>query len=161
MPTWMSRWPSPHLWQTNIDKLSDEVIVDEASSYQAFAEHLLPESLPPVWPCPGDVAGIASRWYNNSNRCPRAAPSLRPMADEKVLESCCAPLTGAQYLRASQPFGEPRVHHHTAAAAQQTGRLAAQFHVGSRKLYNALVILAHCMDVIAPQHHWRSPEIFI
>lgn len=34
--------------------------------------------------------------------------------------------------------------------------LAGQFQAGSRKLYNALVILLHCMDVIAPQHQWRS-----
>ena len=27
---------------------------------------------------------------------------------------------------------------------------------GSRNLYNALVILLHCMDVIAPNHRWRA-----
>jgi abortive infection bacteriophage resistance protein len=34
-------------------------------------------------------------------------------------------------------------------------RLAGEFITGSRKLYNTFLILMHCMDVIAPHHHWR------
>lgn len=26
----------------------------------------------------------------------------------------------------------------------------------SRKIYNTLTLLLHCMDVIAPDHHWRK-----
>lgn len=31
-----------------------------------------------------------------------------------------------------------------------------QFHPGTRKLYNALVIILHCMDVVSPNHSWRD-----
>jgi hypothetical protein len=31
-----------------------------------------------------------------------------------------------------------------------------EFNTHSRKLYNSMIILLHFMDIIAPQHHWRS-----
>jgi abortive infection bacteriophage resistance protein len=34
--------------------------------------------------------------------------------------------------------------------------LAPQLKAGSRKLYNTLVILLYCLDVIAPGHNWRA-----
>ena len=31
-----------------------------------------------------------------------------------------------------------------------------QFIQGSRKVYNTLVMLLHCLNVVAPHHHWRT-----
>ena len=38
---------------------------------------------------------------------------------------------------------------------QKPSTLATQFQPRSRKVYNALLMLMHCMDRIAPRHHWR------
>ena len=148
----------PHLWQTNIDKLSDEV----GRSDEAFIKHLqntYSESLPPVWAvCEVMSLGLLSRWYNNLKPMPtRRAIAAAYGVDEKVLES---------WLRHLSLVRNTCAHHSRLWNREFTitpllprnkpAGLAAQFHVGSRKLYNALVILLHCMDVIAPQHHWRS-----
>lgn len=71
----------PHLWQTNLDKLSDEV----GRSDEAFIKHLqntYSESLPPVWAvCEVMSLGLALTLVTTiSNPCPRAAPSPRSMA---------------------------------------------------------------------------------
>jgi abortive infection bacteriophage resistance protein len=34
--------------------------------------------------------------------------------------------------------------------------LLHQFQPGSRKLYNTLTLLLHCMDIVAPHHSWRQ-----
>jgi hypothetical protein len=39
---------------------------------------------------------------------------------------------------------------------RKSADLATQFVPGSRKLYNTLIILVHCLDIISPDHHWRS-----
>lgn len=145
-------------WRTNLDKLTIEV----DRSDEAFIRHLratYAEALPPVWAvCEVMSLGLLSRWYNNLKPMPtrRAIANVYAL-DEKVLESwlrhlslvrnTCAhhsrlwnrEFTITPLLPRHKPFG-----------------LAPQFRPGSRKLYNTLVILLHCMDVIAPQHHWRA-----
>lgn len=146
------------LWQANFDKLSDEV----NRSDETFIKHLKTaynEALPPVWAvCEVMSLGLLSRWYNN----------LKPMAtrraiasvygvDEKVLES---------WLRHLSLVRNTCAHHSRLWNREFTitpllprskpNSLVEQFKNGSRKLYNTLVILLHCMDVIAPQHHWRA-----
>jgi abortive infection bacteriophage resistance protein len=154
----------PHLWQTNIDKLSDEV----GRSDEAFIKHLqntYSESLPPVWAvCEVMSLGLLSRWYNNLKPMPtRRAIAAAYGVDEKVLES---------WLRHLSLVRNTCAHHSRLWNREFTitpllprnkpAGLAAQFHVGSRKLYNALVILLHCMDVIAPQQakpaHLAGPK---
>lgn len=149
---------NPQHWQTNLDKLRGEV----DRSDEAFIKHLratYAEALPPVWAvCEVMSLGLLSRWYNNLKPMPtRRAIAAVYSVDERVLESwlrhlslvrnTCAhhsrfwnrEFTITPLLPRSKPLG-----------------LAGQFQAGSRKLYNALVILLHCMDVIAPQHQWRS-----
>jgi abortive infection bacteriophage resistance protein len=148
----------PQRWQINLDKLGQEV----ARSDEAFIKHLRDtyvEALPPVWAvCEVMTLGLLSRWYDN----------LKPMAtrraiaavygvDEKVLES---------WLRHLSLVRNTCAHHSRLWNREFTITpllprnkpvgLASQCQPRSRKLYNALVILAHCMDVIAPHHHWRT-----
>lgn len=149
---------SPSYWQQNLDKLREEV----DRSDEAFIKHLLStyaEPLPPVWAvCEVMTLGLLSRWYNN----------LKPMAtrraiadiygvDEKVLESWLRHLSLVRNTCAhhSRLWNREFTITPVLPRSKPSG-LGAQFHTGSRKLYNSLVILLHCMDVIAPQHHWRA-----
>ena len=146
------------LWQTNLNKLSEEV----HRSDEAFIKHLLTtyaENLPPVWAvCEVMSLGLLSRWYNNLKPMPtRRAIAVVYSVDEKVLES---------WLRHLSLVRNTCAHHSRLWNREFTitpllprnkpAGLATQCQTGSRKLYNTLVILLHCMDVIAPQHHWRA-----
>jgi len=145
-------------WQTNLDKLAGEV----DRSDEAFIKHLrttYTETLPPVWAvCEVMSLGLLSRWYNNLRPMPtRRAIAATYGVDERVLES---------WLRHLSLVRNTCAHHSRLWNREFTitpllprnkpAGLAAQFQPHSRKLYNALVILLHCMDMIAPQHHWRT-----
>jgi abortive infection bacteriophage resistance protein len=144
-------------WPDNLKKLTEEV----DRSDEVFIRHLkatYAEALPPVWAvCEVMSLGLLSRWYN----------SLKPMStrrliagpygvDERVLES---------WLRHLSLVRNTCAHHSRLWNREFTITpvlprnkpvgLAAQCQGGSRKLYNTLVILLHCMDVIAPRHSWR------
>lgn len=145
-------------WQTNLDKLQGEV----TRSDEAFIKHLrthYAEALPPVWAvCEVMSLGLLSRWFNNLKPMPtrRAIASVYGV-DERVLES---------WLRHLSLVRNTCAHHSRLWNREFTitpllprnkpAGLAAQLQAGSRRLYNALVILLHCMDIIAPQHRWRS-----
>lgn len=147
-----------HLWEVNLERLSEEV----RRSDEAFIKHLqsnYSERLPPVWAvCEVMSMGTLSRWYNNL----KPMPTRRAIADvygvdEKVLES---------WLRHLSLVRNTCAHHSRLWNREFTitpllprnkpADLAAQFQTASRRLYNTLVILLHCMDVVAPQHHWRT-----
>lgn len=146
-----------HLWQANLDKLTKEV----DRSDETFIKHLkanYTEALPPVWAvCEVMSLGLLSRWYNNLKPMPtRRAIASAYGVDEQVLES---------WLRHLSLVRNTCAHHSRLWNREFTitpllprnkpAGLATQCHAGSRKLYNTLVILLHCMDVIAPRHHWR------
>ncbi|MGC4367697.1 Abi family protein [Hydrogenophaga sp. R2] len=147
-----------HHWQTNLNKLTDEV----DRSDEVFIKHLkatYSEALPPVWAvCEVMSLGLLSRWYSNLRPMhTRSAIAAAYGVDQKVLESWLHHLslvrnTCAHHSRLwNRDFTvTPKLPHSKPAG------LAAQCQAGSRKLYNALVILLHCMDVIAPQNHWRA-----
>jgi abortive infection bacteriophage resistance protein len=144
-------------WQGNRDKLSEEV----KRSDETFIKHHLAtydEPLPPIWAvCEVMTLGLLSRWYN----------SLKPIAtrraiadvyglDERVLQSWLHHLSLVRNICAHHsrlwnreftiipnlPKSKPK-------------HLTTEFVTGSRKLYNTLVILLYCMDIIARHHHWR------
>ncbi|MDH4229925.1 MAG: Abi family protein [Nitrospirota bacterium] len=146
-------------WQENRAQLNKEV----NRSSETFILHLLAtysEELPPVWAvCEVMSLGLLSRWYSNLKPMPtRKAIAAVYAVDEQMLESWLKHLslvrnTCAHHsrlwnrgftIKAQLPHNKPQ-------------ELAGQFHPGQpNKLYNTLVILLHCMDVIAPRHHWRA-----
>jgi abortive infection bacteriophage resistance protein len=145
-------------WQLNFSKLSEEV----RRSDEIFINHLLhtyAEPLPPVWAvCEVMSLGLLSRWYNTlkpmSTR--RAIASVYGV-DEGVLQSWLHHLSLVRNVCAhhsrlwNRDFAitpkEPRT---------KPSHLHGEFNPHSRKLYNTMIILLHFMDIIAPQHHWRS-----
>lgn len=145
-------------WQGNLDKLSKEV----RRSDETFIKHHLAtyvESLPPVWAvCEVMTLGLLSRWYNSLKpKATRRAIADVYSIDEKVLQSWLHHLSLVRNICA---------HHARLWNREFTiipnmpkskpAHLSAEFITGSRKLYNTLVILLHCMDIIAGQHHWRT-----
>lgn len=147
-----------HLWKINLDKLTEEL----DRSDETFIKHLklnYSEALPPVWAVFEVMSlGLLSRWYNNLKPMPaRSAIAGVYGADQKALESWLRHLslvrnTCAHHSRLwNREFTiTPQLPHSKPAG------LAAQCQPGSRKLYNTLVILLHCLDVIAPRHRWRN-----
>jgi abortive infection bacteriophage resistance protein len=144
-------------WQSNLDKLTREV----DRSDETFIDHLratYAEALPPVWAvCEVMSLGLLSRWYSNLKPMPtRRAIAAVYGADEKVLESWLHHLSLVRNTCAHHSRLWNREFTITPLLPRsKPAGLAAQLRGGSRKLYNTLVILLHCMDVIAPGHHWR------
>lgn len=145
-------------WQSNIDKLSNEV----QRSEETFIKHLLAqyaEPLPPVWAvCEVMSLGLLSRWYNALKPMPtrRAIASVYEV-DEKVLQSWLHHLSLVRNICAHHS----RLWNRDFSILPETPRskpalLTGEFIAGSRKIYNTCLILLHCMNVIAPHHHWRN-----
>jgi len=145
-------------WQSNFDKLSNEVLRSE----ETFIRHLLKtysESLPPVWAvCEVMSLGLLSRWYNALKPMPtrRAIASVYGI-DEKVLQSWLHHLSLVRNLCAhhsrlwNREFSIiPEI------PKSKPARLAGELITDSRKIYNTCLILLHFMDIIAPHHHWKS-----
>ena len=131
-------------------------------SDEAFIKHLqstYAETLPPVWAvCEVMSLGLLSRWYNNLKPMPtRRAIAAAYGVDEKVLESWLRHLSLVRNTCAhhSRLWNREFTITPLLPRSKPTG-LAIQFQSNSRKLYNSLIILLHCMDVIAPRHHWRT-----
>ncbi|MCA7084664.1 Abi family protein [Cupriavidus sp. DB3] len=146
----------PHLWRLNLDKLAEEV----GRSDEMFIKHLkatYAEPLPPVWAvCEVMTLGLLSRWYNNLKPMPaRRAIAMEYGVDEKVWESWLRHLslvrnTCAHHCRLwNREFTITPVLPRNKPAALRDG-----FQHGSRKLYNSLVILTHCMRRISPKQSW-------
>ena len=143
-------------WLSNLEALEKEV----QRSDETFIKHLTAtysEALPPLWAvCEVMSLGLLSRWYAN----------LKPMAtrtaiasvyglDQRVFESWLHHLTLIRNACAHHSRLWNREFSVTPMLPQRPLVLAAQFQTRSRKFYNSLLILLHCMDRIAPRHHWR------
>jgi abortive infection bacteriophage resistance protein len=76
--------------------------------------------------------------------------------DEKVLQSWLHHLTHVRNTCAHHSRLWNREFTITALLPRtKPAGLAVQLNDGSRRLYNTLVLLLHCMDLVAPHHHWR------
>lgn len=146
------------LWDQNLARLTDEVI----RSDEAFIRHLLgtyAEALPPVWAvCEVMSLGQLSRWYNSLKPMPtrRAIANVYAL-DEQVLQSWLHHLTHVRNTCAHHSRLWNREFTITPLLPRtKPAGLARQFNDGSRRLYNMLVMLLHCLDLIAPNHHWRA-----
>ncbi|WP_417276821.1 Abi family protein [Castellaniella sp.] len=145
-------------WESNLAKLEKEV----QRSDEVFIRHLLAtysEKLPPTWAvCEVMSLGLLSRWYGNLKPMPtRSAIASVYGVNEKVL---------ASWLHHLAIVRNTCAHHGRLWNREFTiiplipktkpQDLQHQFQPGSRRLYNTLAILLHCMDIVAPQHSWRQ-----
>lgn len=146
------------LLQRNLDSLRREV----KRSDENFIEHFkdtYSEDLPPVWAiCEVMSLGQLSRWFANLKpKATRRAIADVYSLDQRVLESWLHHLTHMRNFCAHHS----RLWNREFTIVPKIPRnkppgLASQFHVGSRTPYNSLVMLLHCMDIIAPKHRWRK-----
>lgn len=148
-------------YKNAIGILSNEV----SQSGEEFIKHLTKkysDDLPPIWAVVELMSlGQLSQWYDNlKHRSDRKLIADIYDVDEKHLRSflhhlttirnCCAHhsrLWNRDFtVTLKIPSGRPV-------------RLASSFNsqnCSSRKLYNTLVFLAHFLDIISPNHHWKS-----
>jgi abortive infection bacteriophage resistance protein len=116
------------------------------------------ESLPAIWKVSEVISfGVLSKLYSNLKPMPtRRGIAETYLLDDKLLSSWLHHLTYIRNLCAHhsrlwnreftnipmRPKNKPQI-------------LASEFIRDSRKLYNTLVILLYCMDIIDPKHKWR------
>jgi len=145
-------------WQDNLKTLTGEV----NRSNETFIKHLQAtyrEKLPPVWAvCEVMSFGSLSRWYASLQpKMTRRAIAKPYGIDENVLESWLQHLSLVRNVCAHHS----RLWNREFTIIPQSPKhkpkpLTGQFVSNSRKLYNTLVLLAYCLNVISPQHKWRS-----
>lgn len=150
---------SSNHWQSNLDTLEKEV---QRNRHEAFIDHLMShytERLPPVWAvCEVMSLGLLSRWYKNLKPIPtRRAIADVYSIDHNVLASWLHHLSIVRNICAHHN----RLWNREFTVTPQLPRskplgLSVEFQQNSRRVYNTLIILMYCMDIIAPQHHWRS-----
>ncbi|MBK6847212.1 MAG: Abi family protein [Proteobacteria bacterium] len=144
-------------WQTNFAQLQSEV----RRSDETFIRHLTSsydEQLPPVWAvCEVMSLGLLSRWFDNLKpMATRRAIAAAYRVDHRVLASWLHHLSTVRNTCAHHS----RLWNREFTVTPQVPRtkpadLAPCFAPTSRKVYNTLVILLYCMDLVAPQHRWR------
>jgi len=131
---------------------SDEIFIRHSKSKYK-------EPLPAIWIVSEVISfGLLSKLYSNLKPMPtRRRIAETYLIDDKVLASWLHHLTYIRNLCAhhsrlwnreftnipKQPKNKPQI-------------LASEFIHNSRKLYNTLIILLHCMDIIDPKHQWRT-----
>jgi len=145
-------------WESDLAKLEKEA----QRSDEVFIRHLLAtysEKLPPAWAiCEVMSLGLLSRWYGNLKPMPtRSAIASVYGVNEKVLGSWLHHLTMVRNTCAHHSRLWNREFTITPLIPKTKPlNLQHQFQPGSRKLYNTLAILLHCMDIVAPRHSWRQ-----
>ena len=144
-------------WTSNREALENEV----GRSEETFIRHLIEtyaESLPPVWAvCEVMSLGLLSRWYANLKpMSTRSAIAAVYGIDQAVLQSWLHHLTVVRNVCAHHSRLWNREFSVTPKLPHKPADLTSQFARNSRKIYNALLILLHCMDQIAPTHQWRK-----
>lgn len=144
-------------WISNRESLRKEV----ERSDEAFIRHMnatYAEALPPVWAvCEVMSLGLLSRWYRNLKpMSTRSAIASAYGVDQKVFESWLRHLTLVRNVCAHHGRLWNREFSLLPTSPKKPHRLAEQFQRGSRKIYNSLLILLHCMDRVSPHHHWRN-----
>ena len=149
---------NPHHWQHNLDDLTKEVKRSEETFIQHFANNYA-ETMPPVWAvCEVMSLGLLSRWYRNLKpKHTRQKIANAYGIDETVLESWLHHLAIVRNICAHHS----RLWDRSFTILPQAPRskptcLVNAFVQGSRKPYNTIVMVLYLMDVVSPQHHWRS-----
>lgn len=147
-----------HYWQQNYQRLLDEF----NRADEIFIRHLknkYSEPLPPIWAvCEIMSLGLLSRWFNNLKPMPTRKAIARVYGiDQAVLQSWLRHLCLVRNICAHHSRLWNREFTVTPEIPLRKPRgLNLNFQPSSRKIYNTLVLLLHCMDTIAPAHHWRQ-----
>jgi abortive infection bacteriophage resistance protein len=144
-------------WDKNYDDLAAEVSRSEEIFIQHFETNYV-EDLPPVWAvCEVMSLGLLSRWYRNLHPMPtrRAIADVYDI-DPIVLQSWLHHLSLVRNFCAHHARIWNRDFKITPVIPRsRASHVRGEFRVGSRRIYNTLLILLHLMDKISPGHSTR------
>ena len=146
-------------YQHNKTKLKEEL----NRSKEPFVIHFnqrYAEELPPVWVVSEVMSlGALSKWFDNlRHRQDRNRIASIYQLDEKNLTSFLHHLSIIRNICAHHSRLWNRDFTFTFRLPEKRPtHLHACFNLNApRKIYNSLVMLVHLLDIISPQHHWRS-----
>jgi abortive infection bacteriophage resistance protein len=136
-------------------------------SKEVFIQHFknnYQEPLPPIWAVAEVMSlGTLSKWYKNLGpKAIRRSIADTYQIDESVLQSWLHHLVIVRNICAHHA----RIWNRDFTFLIQLPKhkpthLVSELIQRSRKLYNTLVLLLHCMDIISPEHHWRQRLIHL
>ncbi|MCU0648345.1 MAG: Abi family protein [Gemmatimonadaceae bacterium] len=145
-------------WHSNVESLRREV----ARADERFVRHFMAayeEPLPPIWAvCEVMSLGLLSKWYDNLKpKSTRSRIASVFGVDEAQLASWLRHLTSVRNVCAHHS----RLWNREFTVTPEPPRSKpvgprGQWQVDSRNIFNALLILLHFMDVVAPAHTWRQ-----
>ena len=142
----------------NLESMKKEV--DRANEvFISHSKNTYEEQLPAIWVVSEVISlGVLSKLYSNL----RPMPTRRAIAkawglDQKTLGSWLHHLTHVRNICAhhSRLWNREFINIPMLPKNKPLA-LVGEFVQGSRKLYNTLVIVLHCMDIIAPKHKLKQ-----
>lgn len=144
-------------YQQNLEGVRKEVErADEI--FIRHARNTYQEPLPAIWITSEVISlGLLSKLYGNLKPKPtRRAIAETYALDDRLLGSWLHHLTYIRNICAhhSRLWNREFVNI-PMRPKNKPAKLASEFMPDSRKLYNTLVILLYCMDIIVPKHRWR------
>ncbi|WP_130473038.1 Abi family protein [Candidatus Magnetaquicoccus inordinatus] len=155
-----SLFVNSEVFQENLNHLRKSVGESHAAFVKHYRDKYTDPDLPPIWDvCELLTFGALSKWYANLRPMPiRRAIAFPYHLDDDVLQS---------FLRHLNFIRNDCAHHHrlwnrsftfTMKIPQtKPKKLVDNFcREGSRKIYNALVMLAWMMDLIQPHNDWKE-----
>jgi abortive infection bacteriophage resistance protein len=141
-----------------VSKLTDEVRRSKEDFIQHFLTNYM-ETLPPIWAvCEVMSLGLLSQWYRSfkPSKTKREISRVYDLNADvlsswlwrlSVVRNFCAHHSRLWNRQFITHIKFPPVHANT---------ISSQFVQNSRKIYNTLVIVLYFMDVISPNHHYKS-----
>ncbi len=145
-------------WAANLEKLRDEVNRSREVFIQHFKDQYI-EDLPPIWAVAEVMSlGALSKWYQSLGpKKLRSAIAKTYQIDEGVLQSWLHHLVIIRNICAHHSrIWNRDITFTIKIPKHKPFSLVSEFLPKSRKLYNTLVLLLHCLDIIAPEHQWRA-----
>jgi abortive infection bacteriophage resistance protein len=138
------------------------LLYDLSRSREVFIQHLqktYDELTPPIWAVSEVLTlGTLSKWYENIG--PKRVKSRianNYHVNEQILESWCRHLTYVRNICAHHSRLWNRDFTITPAIPKsRTSELRNDFVIGSRGIYNTLVIVLYLVDQISPRHNFRE-----
>lgn len=138
------------------------LLYDLSRSREVFIQHLQKtygELTPPIWAVSEVLTlGTLSKWYENIG--PKRVKSRianNYHVNEQILESWCRHLTYVRNICAHHSRLWNRDFTITPAIPKsRTSELRNDFVIGSRDIYNTLVIVLYLVDQISPHHNFRE-----
>jgi len=150
--------------QSGLKKLKHEV----TQSDEDFICHLrtkYKEDLPPIWAVVELMTmGQLSKWFSNINqRCDRIAISQAYSLNETIMTSFCEHLS----LVRNKAAHHARLWNRVFSKQMKLPKNGPSDLINSllnlpnedknlKKLYNTLTIILYIMNIISPEHHWKS-----